>query len=63
MWDVLSNKEVSSVVWEADTEKDAARAVVEAATAAWKQKYPSSKVDDCTVLCLFLHKKPQFLGN
>ncbi|KAL5144702.1 putative protein phosphatase 2C 72 [Glycine soja] len=63
VWDVLSNKEVSSVVWEAGTEKDAARAVVEAATAAWKQKYPSSKVDDCTVLCLFLHKKPQFLGN
>lgn len=37
----------------AETEKEA----------AWKHKYPSSKVDDCTVVCLFLHKKPQFLGN
>ncbi|CAJ1973518.1 unnamed protein product [Sphenostylis stenocarpa] len=61
VWDVLSNKEVSSIVWAADTEKEAARAVVEAATLAWKNKYPSSKVDDCTVVCLFLQKKPQFL--
>lgn len=59
VWDVLSNKEVCSIVWEAETEKEAARAVVEAATVAWKHKYPSSKVDDCTVVCLFLHRKQQ----
>ncbi|XP_027356930.1 probable protein phosphatase 2C 72 [Abrus precatorius] len=58
VWDVLSNGEVSSIVWKADTEKDAARAVVDAATATWKRKYPSSKADDCTVICLFLKKKP-----
>ncbi|KAK7410127.1 hypothetical protein VNO78_00665 [Psophocarpus tetragonolobus] len=57
VWDVLSNKEVCSIVWAAETEKEAARAVVEEATAAWKRKYPSSKVDDCTVLCLFLRLK------
>ncbi|RDY06007.1 putative protein phosphatase 2C 12 [Mucuna pruriens] len=61
VWDVLSNKEVSSIVWTADTEKEASRAVVQAATAAWKRKFPSSKVDDCTVVCLFLHKKQQLL--
>ncbi|KAK7351265.1 hypothetical protein VNO77_10579 [Canavalia gladiata] len=61
VWDVLSNSEVSSIVWAAGTEKDAARAVVEAATSAWKQKYPSSKVDDCTVVCLFLQKKQEHL--
>ncbi|XP_061374916.1 probable protein phosphatase 2C 72 [Gastrolobium bilobum] len=57
VWDVLSNNEVSSIVWTADTEKEAAKAVVEAATATWKNKYPFSKVDDCTVVCLFLQKK------
>ncbi|XP_047172171.1 probable protein phosphatase 2C 72 [Vigna umbellata] len=61
VWDVLSNEEVSSIVWEADTENEAARAVVEAAALAWKSKYPSSKLDDCTAVCLFLQKKPQFL--
>ncbi|ESW08805.1 hypothetical protein PHAVU_009G076300 [Phaseolus vulgaris] len=61
VWDVLSNKEVSSIVWAADSENEAARAVVEASALAWKNKYPSSKPDDCTVVCLFLQKKPQFL--
>lgn len=58
---MLSNKEVSSIVWAADTENEAARAVVEAAVLAWKNKYPSSKLDDCTAVCLFLQKKPHFL--
>ncbi|TKY74924.1 phosphatase 2C 74 [Spatholobus suberectus] len=61
VWDVLSNKEVSSIVWRADSEKAAARAVVEAATTAWKRKYPSSEVDDCTVVCLFLQKEQQLV--
>jgi len=63
VWDVLSNKEVSSIVWAADSENEAARAVVEASALAWKNKYPSSKPDDCTVVCLFLQKKPQFLPS
>ncbi|XP_050213804.1 probable protein phosphatase 2C 72 [Mercurialis annua] len=57
VWDVLSNSQVVSIVWAADTEEAAAKAVVEAATAAWKKKFPSSKVDDCTAVCLFLHKR------
>lgn len=35
----------------------AAKAVVDAAAAAWKRKFPSSKVDDCTVVCLSLQQK------
>ncbi|KAI4316551.1 hypothetical protein L6164_024525 [Bauhinia variegata] len=56
VWDVLSNNEVASIVWTAYSEEAAAKAVVEAATAEWKKKYPSSKVDDCTAVCLFLHE-------
>ncbi|KAF8407134.1 hypothetical protein HHK36_006259 [Tetracentron sinense] len=59
IWDVLSNKEVASIVWSAESEEAAARAVVNGAVAAWKNKYPSSKVDDCTVVCLFLQKRKQ----
>ncbi|XP_007012238.2 PREDICTED: probable protein phosphatase 2C 72 [Theobroma cacao] len=63
VWDVLNNSQVASIVMEAESEQAAARAVVEAATASWKKKFPSSKVDDCTVVCLFLQKKqhPSFL--
>lgn len=32
----------------------AARALVESAVRAWRYKYPTSKVDDCAVVCLFL---------
>ncbi|KAK7321604.1 hypothetical protein VNO77_32414 [Canavalia gladiata] len=62
VWDVLSNIEVASIVWSVDTEESAARAVVEAATSAWEKKYPSYKVDDCTVVCLFLKNKSQLWG-
>ncbi|OIW03403.1 hypothetical protein TanjilG_12000 [Lupinus angustifolius] len=62
VWDVLSNNEVASIVWTAATEDAAARAVVEGATAAWKKKYPTSKVDDITVVCLFMQKKSQNLS-
>lgn len=55
--DVLSNDEVASIVWEAENEREAANAVVEAAAAAWKRKFPSSKRDDCTVVCLYLQKR------
>ncbi|TYJ29883.1 hypothetical protein E1A91_A06G097000v1 [Gossypium mustelinum] len=55
--DVLNNDQVASIVMEAESEQAAARTVVEAATASWKRKFPSSKVDDCTVVCLFLQDK------
>ncbi|KAK7813363.1 putative protein phosphatase 2c 72 [Quercus suber] len=37
------------------------QAVVEAATATWKKRYPCAKVDDCTATCLFLQKKQHFI--
>lgn len=55
VWDVLSNEEVVSIVAAAGSEEGAAKAVVDAATASWKHKFPNSKRDDCTVICLFLH--------
>lgn len=57
VWDVLSNSQVASIVWAADSEQAAAKAVVEAAVATWKKKFPCSKVDDCTAVCLFLNKR------
>ncbi|KAD4178732.1 hypothetical protein E3N88_27323 [Mikania micrantha] len=59
VWDVLSNNTVVSIVWGAESEESAANAVVAAATAAWKQKFPSSKRDDCSVICLFFQKMQQ----
>lgn len=55
VWDVLSNNEVASIVWEAESAEAAARAVTETATATWRTKYPAAKIDDCTVVCLFLN--------
>ncbi|KAK2974947.1 hypothetical protein RJ640_009229, partial [Escallonia rubra] len=46
--DVLSNEQIVSIVWAAKSEEAAARAVVDAAIASWKDKFPSSKRDDCT---------------
>ncbi|XP_040997434.1 probable protein phosphatase 2C 72 [Juglans microcarpa x Juglans regia] len=57
VWDVLSNDQVAAIVWAAKSEQAAARVVVEAATTAWRKKYPTAKVDDCSVVCLFLQKK------
>ncbi|KAK1372653.1 PPM-type phosphatase domain-containing protein [Heracleum sosnowskyi] len=53
IWDVLSNKEVVDIVAAAPARSYAARALVESAVRAWKAKYPTSKVDDCAVVCLF----------
>ncbi|XVE90612.1 hypothetical protein DITRI_Ditri20bG0091700 [Diplodiscus trichospermus] len=54
IWDVLSNKEVVDIVASAPARSSAARALVESAVRAWRYKYPTSKVDDCAVVCLFL---------
>lgn len=54
IWDVLSNKEVVDIVAAAPRRASAARALVESAVRAWRYKYPTSKVDDCAVICLFL---------
>ncbi|CAI9090876.1 OLC1v1025747C1 [Oldenlandia corymbosa var. corymbosa] len=54
VWDVLSNKEVVDIVASAPARSSAARKLVESAVRAWRSKYPTSKVDDCAVVCLFL---------
>ncbi|XP_071701329.1 probable protein phosphatase 2C 33 [Rutidosis leptorrhynchoides] len=54
IWDVLSNEEVIEIVASAESRSRAAQAVVESAVRTWKHKYPTSKVDDCAVVCLFL---------
>ncbi|XP_073028006.1 probable protein phosphatase 2C 52 isoform X2 [Primulina eburnea] len=57
VWDVLSNEEVVEIVSSAPTRSLAARIVVESAAREWKSKYPTSKMDDCAVVCLFLDGK------
>ncbi|XP_074566619.1 putative protein phosphatase 2C 33 [Curcuma longa] len=55
VWDVLSNKDVVSIVASAPTRSSSACSLVESAARAWKFKYPTSKTDDCAVVCLFLN--------
>ncbi|PKA54506.1 putative protein phosphatase 2C 33 [Apostasia shenzhenica] len=55
IWDVLSNEEVVGIVASAPSRSSAARFLVEHAVRAWKFKYPTSKIDDCAVVCLFLN--------
>ncbi|MED6206496.1 hypothetical protein PIB30_027294 [Stylosanthes scabra] len=57
VWDVLSNEEVVEIVSSAPTRSSAARILVDAAAREWKLKYPTSKMDDCAVVCLFLDGK------
>ncbi|KAK7343218.1 hypothetical protein VNO77_11791 [Canavalia gladiata] len=52
VWDVLSNKEVVGIVASAPR-SSAARILVDSAVQAWRTKLPTSKTDDCSVVCLF----------
>ncbi|EOA38957.1 hypothetical protein CARUB_v10011374mg [Capsella rubella] len=58
VWDVLSNKEAVDIVASAPSRNTAARALVDTAVRAWRLKYPTSKNDDCAVVCLFLEDSP-----
>ncbi|XP_047316112.1 probable protein phosphatase 2C 33 [Impatiens glandulifera] len=60
VWDVLSNEEVVNIVASSPTSASAARTVVEHAVRGWRFKYPTSKVDDCAVVCLFLDTNSNF---
>ncbi|VFQ91714.1 unnamed protein product [Cuscuta campestris] len=61
VWDVLSNKEVVDIVASAPGPASASRSLIDCATRAWRLKYPTSKNDDCAVVCLFLKQlsKPE----
>lgn len=50
----MSNKEAVDIVASAPSRNTAARALVDTAVRAWRLKYPTSKNDDCAVVCLFL---------
>lgn len=63
IWDVLTNEEVVEIVAKAPTRCTAGRALVEAAVRNWRWKFPTSKVDDCAVVCLFLDSKPDKLST
>ncbi|RWV98172.1 hypothetical protein GW17_00038997 [Ensete ventricosum] len=54
VWDVLSNEEVINIVSSANKRSTAAKQVVDRAVRGWRTKHPTSKVDDCTVVCFFL---------
>ncbi|XP_077217135.1 putative protein phosphatase 2C 73 [Tasmannia lanceolata] len=62
VWDVLSNKDVIKIVSSARKRSMAAKLLVHHATHAWKCKYPTSKIDDCAAICLFL-KFPSISPN
>lgn len=51
---MLSNEEVVEIVASAPARSSAAQVLVETAVRAWRTKYPTSKVDDCAVVCFFL---------
>ncbi|KAL2927056.1 putative protein phosphatase 2C 33 [Bienertia sinuspersici] len=63
IWDVLSNKEVVDIVAAAPSRSTAAKALVETAVRGWKSKYPTSKIDDCAVVCLFLDSDTSELSS
>ncbi|ONK56803.1 uncharacterized protein A4U43_C10F13150 [Asparagus officinalis] len=55
VWDVLSNEQVVTIVASAPDRSNASRAIVNAAIRSWRIKHPTSKIDDCAVVCLFLN--------
>ncbi|WMV26036.1 hypothetical protein MTR67_019421 [Solanum verrucosum] len=63
IWDVLTNDEVVKIVASASSRSSAARSLVESAVRAWRTKYPTSKVDDCAVVCLFLDSNSNNLST
>ncbi|XP_059628654.1 probable protein phosphatase 2C 33 [Cornus florida] len=63
IWDVLTNKEVVDIIASVPARSTAARTLVETAVRAWRCKYPTSKVDDCAVVCLFLDSNTNNLST
>ncbi|WOL12814.1 putative protein phosphatase 2C 33 isoform X1 [Canna indica] len=63
VWDVLSNEEVVHIIASAPVRSSAARLLVESAVKAWKLKYPTSRTDDCAVVCLFLDTEASIVSS
>ncbi|KAH9303187.1 hypothetical protein KI387_014770, partial [Taxus chinensis] len=57
VWDVLSNDEVANIVYSASSRAAAAKMVVESAVHAWRHRFPTSKIDDCAVVCMYLDSR------
>lgn len=55
---MLTDNEVIRIITTSKRRSTAAKLLVHHAVKAWKSKYPGSKVDDCTVICLFLKNQP-----
>jgi hypothetical protein len=56
IWDVLSNKEVVKIVSSVADPSKAAGQLIDRAVRSWRRKYPTSMVDDCAAVCLFLNQ-------
>ncbi|KAL4295236.1 hypothetical protein GQ457_12G008230 [Hibiscus cannabinus] len=54
VWDVLTNKEVVTIVDSVKPRSTAAKVLVDYAVQAWRSRCPGSEIDDCAVVCLFL---------
>ncbi|XP_073305300.1 probable protein phosphatase 2C 33 [Primulina huaijiensis] len=63
IWDVLSNQDVVDIVASCPTRSHSSRTLVESAVRCWRSKYPTSKVDDCAVVCLFLDSNETVLST
>ncbi|XP_065853921.1 probable protein phosphatase 2C 65 [Euphorbia lathyris] len=57
IWDVLSNHDVIRIVASTRKRSMAAKILVKYAVRAWKNKYPSSRIDDIAVICLFFKNR------
>ena len=62
IWDVLSNKQVVTIVASAPR-SSAAKLLVESAIQAWRTKLPNSKLDDCSAVCLFFNSHANTIPN
>lgn len=58
VWDVLTNTEVIRFVASTKNRRMAAKVLVARAIGGWRRKYPTSKIDDCAVIILFLKHPP-----
>ncbi|XP_066329890.1 probable protein phosphatase 2C 12 isoform X2 [Miscanthus floridulus] len=63
VWDVLSNEEVVSIVCATPRKQHASKAVAEAAAQRWRTRYPASRVDDCSAVCLFLRDQQDWASS